>query len=71
MDRDAVNSSMISSIGYDRSTGIVEIEFRSSGQIWQYMNVPEIIYNEVRYADSIGKSFNALIKNQYQGIRVG
>ena len=70
MDRDSVDSSMIASIGYDQ-TGTVEVEFRSSGQVWQYYDVPEITYNEVRAAGSLGKAFNAMIKNHYREARVG
>lgn len=71
MDKDVVDSSMISSIGYDQSSGTVEIEFRSSGQVWQYYDVPEIIYNDVRTAGSLGKAFNAMIKTHFREARVG
>jgi hypothetical protein len=71
MDRDTVDSSMIASIGYDQSSGTVEIEFRSNGQVWQYYDVPEITYNEIRMAGSLGKSFYAMIKNQFKEARIG
>ena len=71
MDRDTVDSSMIASIGYDQSSGTVEIEFRSNGQVWQYYDVPEITYNEVRMAGSLGKSFLTMVKNHYKEARVG
>ncbi len=71
MQRDNVESSMIISIGYDQPTGTVEVEFRSSMQVWQYYDVPEMIYNEVRASSSLGKEFNLLIKNQFKGARVG
>jgi len=71
MDRDAVNSSMIATIGYDQSLGTVEVEFLSSGQVWQYFDVPEITYNEVRSASSVGKAFNAMIKTNFRAARVG
>ena len=71
MDRDYVDSSMIASIGYDQSTGTVEVEFHSNGEIWQYFDVPEITYNEVPAAGSIGKAFIALIKKQFREARVG
>ncbi len=70
MDRDIVDSSMIASIGYEES-GTVEVEFRSSGQIWQYYDVPESTYNEVRAAGSLGKAFNAMIKKHFREARVG
>ena len=71
MDRDVVDSSMIESIGYDQSTGTVEVEFRSNKQIWQYYDVPESTYNDVRSAGSLGKAFNAMIKKHFREARVG
>jgi len=71
MDRDLVDSSMIASIGYDPSSGTVEVEFRSNKQVWQYYDVPESIYNDVRAAGSLGKAFNALIKTHFREARVG
>jgi hypothetical protein len=71
MDRDLVESSMIATIGYDQSAGTVEVEFRSSGQVWQYYDVPESTYYDIRAAGSLGKAFNAIIKNQFREARVG
>ena len=71
MERDTVDSSMIATIGYDQSSGTVEVEFRSSGQVWQYYDVPEFTYNEVRAAGSLGNAFNAMIKKHFSEARVG
>ena len=71
MDRDSVDSTMIAGIAYDQFSGTVEVEFRSGGQVWQYYDVPEITYNEVRSAGSLGKAFNAMIKERFRGARVG
>ncbi len=71
MDRDSVDSSMIVSIGYEQSSGTVEVEFRSTGQIWQYYDVPESTYYDLRAAVSLGKAFNAIIKGQFREARVG
>lgn len=70
MDREAVDSSMISGVGYDASTGTLEIEFRSNGQVWQYYDVPESTYYEFR-AGSLGKNFHANIKNRFREARIG
>ena len=43
MDRQPVNSKMINSIGYDSSTGTLEIEFKTDGAVWQYFDFPEHI----------------------------
>ena len=71
MERDCVDSSMIATVGYDESSGTVEIEFSSNGQVWQYYDVPETTYNEFRGSASLGKAFNAIIKNQFREARVG
>jgi hypothetical protein len=71
MERDYVDSSMMTSIGYEQSSGTVEVEFRSNGQVWQYYDVPESTYSDLRAAGSLGKAFNAMIKNHFREARVG
>lgn len=62
---------MITSIGYDFETGILEIEFKSDGSVWQYFDFPEPMWNEFQYTGSKGKYWHANIKNQYREARVG
>jgi len=71
MERTPVESSNLASIGYDSSTGTLEIEFKSGGAVWQYYDFPEHKWNEFEYAESHGKYFHANIKNQYREARVG
>jgi hypothetical protein len=73
MERQYVGSTMIESIGYDFSTGVLEVEFKSDHAIWQYSDFPESMWYEFSGADSKGKYFNANIREQYtpQGYRVG
>jgi hypothetical protein len=71
MDRKPVNSSMINSIGYDSSSGTLEIEFKNGGAIWQYYDFPEHMWNEFEYSESHGKYWHANIKGQYREARVG
>lgn len=71
MERQPINSSMISSAGYDPNNGVLEIEFKKGGAIWQYFDVPEYMWNEFQYSDSQGKYFLANIKNTYREARVG
>lgn len=68
MEREYVESSMITSIGYENS--VLEIEFKSNGQVWQYFDVPEYVFHEMRTADSIGKYFHSNIKGHYGESRV-
>jgi hypothetical protein len=65
MEREYVESSMIISFGYDIINAILEIEFKSTGALWQYYDVPESVFYEMRSASSIGKFFNSNIKGQY------
>lgn len=71
MDRKYVESSMITSIGYDASQAILEVEFKTNGQAWQYFDVPEYIWYEMGSAPSVGKYFHANIKGTYSESRVG
>ena len=65
MDRKSVESSNISSIGYDTNNNILEVEFKN-GDVYQYFNVPESEYKGIMEADSHGKYLNSNIKkNNY------
>jgi len=70
MDREYVESSMIRSYGFDSSTSTLEVEF-NNGAIWQYFDVTESLYYEMKSAGSCGKFFNANIKEQYSESQVG
>lgn len=70
MEREHVESTMIRSFGFDSTTSILEVEF-NSGAIWQYFDVPESLYYEMKSAGSCGKFFNANIKGQYSESQVG
>ena len=65
MDIIQVSSSMIGSVGYDQSNKLLEVEF-SSNSVYQYFNVPVIIYNDLISAPSKGKYFTAFIKYKFQ-----
>jgi hypothetical protein len=71
MDRKYVESSMITSIGYDETQGTLEVEFKSNGQIWNYYDVPEYIWFEMNSASSVGNYFHANIRSKYPESRVG
>ena len=71
MERTYVDSSMITSVGFDSTTCMLEVEFKKNGQVWQYFDVPESSYLEMRAASSIGKFFNANILKHFQESRIG
>lgn len=64
MERQAVSSSTIASIGYDPATEILEIEFHKTG-IYHYFNVPEAVHESLMTAQSHGIFFNSNIKGQF------
>lgn len=61
MERQYVSSSNIASIGYDADNMVLEVEFLN-GSIYQYYDVPQIIYDGLMAADSHGKYLAAYIK---------
>lgn len=70
MEREYVESSMITSFGFDPNVSTLEIEFKR-GVVWQYFDVPESVYYEMKAASSCGKFFHANIKGQYAESQVG
>ncbi|MGB9958773.1 KTSC domain-containing protein (plasmid) [Haloferax prahovense] len=64
MKRVPVSSSNLSSVGYDKSTQLLEIEF-NGGRVYQYFNVPQRIHQELMSASSHGKYFHRNIKDNY------
>ncbi|ELY2010338.1 KTSC domain-containing protein [Flavobacterium psychrophilum] len=71
MDREYVDSSMIASFGHDANSSTLEVEFKKGGSIWQYFDVSESVYYEMKSASSCGKFFLLNIKGQYTESQVG
>jgi hypothetical protein len=69
MKRNPVSSSNIESIGYDLSNNTLEIEFKN-GAIYQYFDVPEIVFKELESADSVGGYLASNVKGIYRYSRV-
>jgi hypothetical protein len=65
MQRQAVESSTINSVGYDRAAKVVEIEF-TGGAIFRYAPVPVYVYRELLDAPSKGVYVNTVIKPRYK-----
>lgn len=64
MERQPVSSSNLLSVGYDAESETLEIEFKNSG-VYQYFNVPPVVYERLMTANSLGQFFNAEIKDVY------
>lgn len=65
MERQPVSSSTIASIGYDQATETLEIEFHHQARLYQFFNVPLVVYESLMTAPSHGVFFNANIKGQF------
>jgi hypothetical protein len=57
MQRTPVSSSNIRSIGYDVPSATLEVEF-TSGDVYQYFDVPEHLHQELMRASSHGGFLN-------------
>jgi hypothetical protein len=64
MDRLLVNSSNLVTVGYDSASRVLEVEFQS-GNIYQYLDVPEEIYQDLMTADSKGQFFHDNILKEF------
>jgi len=69
MERQAVSSSNIVAVGYDEDLQLLEVEFLN-GSVYQYMNVPSVVYTQLIEASSAGQFFNTHVKNAYPTQRV-
>lgn len=65
VNRQAVQSSTIRSVGYDPRAMTLEVEFDSGG-IYQFSDVPESVYAGLQGAASKGSYFNDHIKDHYR-----
>lgn len=64
MERVSVSSSNIASVGYDKEEQTLEVEF-NSGAVYQYFQVPVNVYEGLISASSVGKYFNANVRDVY------
>jgi len=65
MYRTPVSSTNICSIGYDSQSAILEVEF-TSGDVYQYFNIPEHLYRGLMSASSKGQFLSDYIRNSYR-----
>lgn len=65
MHRTPVTSSNIRFIGYDPQSATLEVEF-TSGDVYQYFNVPDHLYRRFMNASSHGQFLSEYIKYSYR-----
>jgi KTSC domain len=70
MQRVSVDSSSIASIGYAREQQVLELEFRQSGEVYQYFDVTADEHTAFLAAESKGTYLNLHFKPQHRYHRV-
>jgi hypothetical protein len=63
-------SSVISDVEYWPKVEEMFIQFRKTGKIYAYQNVPASIYSDLLHAESRGKFFNQNIKTKFEFVDV-
>ena len=64
MKRAQLPSTAIASVGYDKQTAVLEIEFRS-GDVYRYFAVPPSVHADLLVAPSAGRFFRERIRGVY------
>ncbi len=69
MRRQHVESSAISSVGYDADAKVLEVEF-SSGAVYKYRGVPPGVYRSLMKASSKGQYVSRRIRDRFPFTRL-
>lgn len=65
MERTAVDSNNIASVGHDEDSQTLEVEF-TNGSVYQYFDVPRHIFEAFLVAGSPGQFLASTIKGNYR-----
>jgi hypothetical protein len=69
MERIPVKSSNLASVGYDAETQVLEVEF-TSGQVYQYQDVPPEKHKALLKAESLGRYFGQNIRGAHKFAKI-
>lgn len=64
-----VISDMIASIGYDKDDESLYMEFHN-GQVYEYYDVPENVFNNLKETKSPGTYFYKAIRSEFEFTRI-
>ena len=64
MEMKQVESSNVAAVGYDEENEVLAVAFHS-GRTYRYEAVPKSVYDNLLSADSVGRQFNATVRDQY------
>ncbi len=60
----------IASAGYDALCAVLELEFVSNGEVWQFYDVPEQVWYEWRKTESCISFFHTNIAGKYRAEQI-
>ena len=69
MHRHHVSSTSLISVGYDAPSETLELEF-SSGAVYRYRTVPELVYDALMRAPSKGRFVNLVVRDAFPYYRI-
>lgn len=70
MKKYPVESTAMTSVGYDSAEKLLEIQFKNGGAIRQFYGVPQELFDEFMAAESLGEFFNTNIHGKFEEKRV-
>ena len=60
-----VQSSALEQVSYDEAAHMLCATFRETGRTYVYQDVPQELYDGLIFADSLGRYFNANIRDHF------
>jgi len=60
-----VSSTCLRRVAHDADTQTLELEFRKSGAVYEYYDVPTRVATNLRNAGSVGRHFNRRVRDVY------
>jgi hypothetical protein len=69
MERQHVKSVILTSVGYDEGTKIMEIEFHS-GIVYQFSGVPPKVFKDLMRSTEIGKYYSEKVRPKFQSKQI-
>jgi len=64
VQRIPITSASIASLGYDPATSTLEVEFEGGG-VYRYFAVPRAVHESLLKSESIGRTFNVVVRGRY------
>lgn len=64
------DSDCFSAVGYDDAEKVLYVQFRKSGVVYSYDDVPSLVYDDLMHTESMGGYYNGYIKGHYTAHRM-